>query len=112
MKKLKSIGTQNKGCLNCGPLEELAPMRMRLYNEFGGHRVTKDGEDFYVPEQSTVGNEIPWEKRKTLQWVENRARKFPNSDFRLIAFMPLYEAEWQRQGRQRWVLVKKGMGFA
>lgn len=116
MKKLKPLENKwenvSKGCLNCGASSIKAPMNMRLYQSFGGHHVTKDGKDFFMPQQETVSNPVKWEEWKTLQYVENRARKYPRSDFRLIAEMPLYRKEWQRQGKNNWVMIKSGNGFA
>lgn len=116
MKKVKPLErtAQNvsKGCLNCGQLQIRASMHLKLYQEFGGHHVTRNGRLFYMPEQSTVQKEVPWNKRKTLMYVENRARKHPKSDFRLFVDMPLYGAVYQRQGKNNWVLIKKTNGFA
>jgi hypothetical protein len=95
----------SRGCLNCGFLRFRVLMNMQLYQCFGGHHVTRNGKIFYWPENEE-------EKPKTLQYVENKARKHPRSDFRLHFVMPLYDAEYQRQGKNNWVLVRKGRGFA
>ena len=97
----------SKGCLNCGVLQIRAPMNLKLYQCFGGHHVTRNGKIFFWPEQDEK-----WNDHKTLMYVENRARKHPRSDFRLHFNMPLYDAEYQRQGKNNWVLVKEGKGFA
>jgi hypothetical protein len=43
---------------------------------------------------------------------ENAARKDPNHDWRAECLLPMREATYQRQGKNEWVLVASGMGFA
>jgi len=38
--------------------------------------------------------------------------KKQEADWRLVNFQPLHDEVYQRQGKNLWVLVKKGRGFA
>lgn len=95
------------GCGNCGLTIEKLPMNTRLYNGFGGWMISIDGKHFF---EESVDTEF--EKSKTLMFVELAARKKPNRDYRAILNLPLRSAEYQRQGKNNWVLVRKGLGFA
>lgn len=103
----------SKGRLNCGTSKVKMPMNYKLFMGFGGDTIYKDGKVFYQPEMwrdGTVGDAM--KKNKSLMWVELQARKSPNSDWRLKQDNPLYDKTYQRQGKNNWVLVKKGNGFA
>ncbi len=102
---------QSKGCLICGSLSIRMSLKFKIVQGFGGAYIQKNGKSFYNPETWDGTNE-GWKKQKTLMWVENRARKSPRADWRLIIFEPLYDAVYQRQGKSNWVMIKKGMGFA
>ena len=102
------------GCLNCGAgemrggkVEITATMRTRIYGGFGGWHIEKDGEVQFRPPQH-----LEWEKYPTLMKFENMARKDPDHDWRAVAFLPLRDATYQRHGRNRWVLISSGPGFA
>lgn len=104
IKYLKPLETpQSKGCLNCGSLSIEMPLSYRLYQAFGGSHIEKDGQIFYMPKNDTRG--------KTLRAIEKTASKEPNYDWWLIINTPMYDAVYQRQ-KGKWLLVKKGNGFA
>ena len=102
------------GCLNCGGGEMrgtaakiTAPMSTRLYNGFGGWHITRDRESVYAGPVDADYSEYP-----TLMKFENMARKAPDHDWRAECVLPLREATYQRQGRNEWVLISSGPGFA
>ena len=102
------------GCLNCGcgemrrgEKEITARMNTRIYNGFGGWSILRDGELVYEGDPNGE-----WESFPTLMKFELMARKAPEADWRASCYLPLRGAVYQRQGRNRWVLVKTGMGFA
>lgn len=114
MTKLKPELNPHIGCLNCGGGEMrrgkdeiTATMRTRIYGGFGGWCIRADGEAVYWPP-----GDIGWKKYPTLMKFELLARKSPRKDWRAILNLPLRYMEYQRQGRNRWVLVKSGLGFA
>jgi hypothetical protein len=49
---------------------------------------------------------------QTLRAAEARARKAPRHDWRIVLDGPLHGETYQRQGKNRWVLVEKNEGFA
>ena len=100
-----------KGCLHCGILHIKIAMNHKLTQSFGGECIHKNGNLFYLPPPLNNFQE-DWENAKTLMWIENQAQKAPDNDWRLLIDMPLYTAEYQRQGKNNWVMIKKGMGFA
>ena len=114
-KKLKplepNVENTSKGCLHCGTLPIKLKMNQKIVQSFGGEYITKNYKIFYWPDTCDLSDQ-DWKKQKTLMWIENKARKSPNDDWRLIFDMPLYDAVYQRQGKNNWVLVKKGLGFA
>lgn len=52
-----------------------------------------------------------WDQCWTVQRAENLARK-RRGDWRIVFVGPLSHHEYQRHGRNRWMLVVKGLGFA
>ena len=114
MKKMKPELKPYIGCANCGGGEMTrknneitASMKTRIYNSFGGWRIIKDNKTVY---QGDCNAE--WESFPTLMKFELQARKSPDSDWRAECDLPLRYALYQRHGKNRWVLVKTGMGFA
>lgn len=96
------------GCSHCPDKPVVARMDMYLAVGFGAATVTKNGECVY--------DENRWDGEKedfpTLGRYELLAQNEPDADWRCSFFAPLYEAEYQRQGKERWVLIRKGLGFA
>lgn len=78
---------------------------------FGDVTVTRDGKRIYseLTQPKTKGG---WAKAWTAKHVEKIAAKDPKHDWRVLFLAPLYEAEYQRQGKGHWPLVRKGLGFA
>jgi hypothetical protein len=115
MSKLKPLEdnykNRTKGCLNCGQVDIKLPMNYRIVQGFGGSHIMKGKKIFFWPD-NWDGSREEWKRQKTLKWVENQARKQPRCDWKLINNQPLHYEEYQRQGKNNWVLVKKGMGFA
>lgn len=106
-KKEKPIEGGPSGCLHCGYTHESLKMNSRLLAGFGAAFIMKNTE--------TVYNESPnikWEDAPTLMKFENMARKDPDNDWRFHLVLPLREATYQRQGKNHWVLIEKGLGFA
>lgn len=106
-KKEKTIKGGVAGCVNCGCTESRLPMNTRLYNGFGGWMITKDDDVFFMEKVNTDFN-----KSKTLRYIEKQARLAPGCDWRAVLNLPLRSAVYQRQGNNKWMLIKKGMGFA
>ena len=105
-KKLPCIGIQTKGCLNCGPLFPTLNLKCDLAVGFGDTTVTCDGTALYRE------IEVPDGKWWTGRDAEKMAARDPNHDWRIDFHAPLYDAVYQRQAKNKWVLVEKGMGFA
>jgi hypothetical protein len=108
-KLLPAVEGRISGCLNCGYTEQRLPMNTRLYNGFGGWWIKKDRKLYFM--------EAPkkWEERnkgKTLMYIEIRARLQPECDWQAVLDLPMRSAVYQRQGKNKWVLIKTGRGFA
>lgn len=95
------------GCMNCGYTDSKLPMRTRLYYGFGGWTITKNGETYFSEDILT-----PYEKIKTLSYIERRAKLEPDADWRAVLYLPLRYAVYQRHGDSKWMLVETGNGFA
>ena len=107
-KKLKPYeGEVWQGCLNCPPVLRKAKMHMRIAVGFGMACVTKDDKIIF-----SESPEMDWKDIPTLMKFENMARKDPNHDWRAALNAPMRDRMYQRQGRNEWVLVKSGQGFA
>lgn len=104
------------GCLNCSAREMrqdrksdpiTISMHTRMYNGFGGWTILRDNKCFYMGPTDKEFYEYP-----TLMKFENEARKDPDHDWRAECFLPLRDATYQRQGKNTWILIKSGRGFA
>lgn len=97
-------------CTCCGEKPVVAKLDMMLAVGFGTCVVTKNGEVVY--DEIELPQPPTWEDFPLLQEYENLAKKEPEADWRVQFIAPLYEAEYQRQGEDNWVLINKGEGFA
>lgn len=95
------------GCLNCCGTDNILGVRTKLYNGFGGWMITKDGKLFFMEKAKTE-----FEDSKTLLFIEKIARQDPNHDWRAIFDMALSGGQYQRHGKNRWVLIESNQGFA
>jgi hypothetical protein len=94
-------------CLTCGcgAQTDLEPDR-RICVGFGSAGYSKDGKALW-DEQGEEYDDCP-----SVADVEALAVADPDHGWRIYFYAPLYESEYQRQGEGRWVLVRKGQGFA
>ena len=106
-KKLKPIKGGFGGCLNCGYQHDEAPMDMVIAVGFGIANVTRDGEEVYNGLEHEDGQDF-W----TTQDAENEALKDPDHDWRITMNAPLSYRVYQRHDSGKWMLVKRGPGFA
>jgi hypothetical protein len=97
----------HKGCMICSCVEQVAPMDLWITVGFGSAFVTKDGEVTYSEPPNTE-----WEDTLGLVAVELTAREYPESDWRVHLSGPLHGEVYQRQGKNKWVLVESNRGFA
>lgn len=102
------------GCLTCGAGEMrgtkekiIASLRTKIYQGYGGWHITRDGKTVYSGDP-----DVEWKSYPSLMTFENMARKNPDHDWRAECFLALREATYQRQGKNEWVLVSSGDGFA
>ena len=109
--KLPPIKGGFGGCLHCGYQYDEAPMDMVIAVGLGYAAVTKDGEEVYnecnIPDDVPYSDEAFWKVSK----AEEMAKSDPDHDWRIILDAPLSMREYQRQDG-KWMLVKKGIGFA
>jgi len=99
----------HNGCLNCGGTAKILDLETRLYNEFGGWKITKDGE-LYFQEDASIEKE--WAKLWKLSEIEEIVKKMPDHDWRAIFDLPLRGGTYQRHGDNKWVLIESNRGFA
>jgi len=95
------------GCLNCGGTASRLKMNTRIIAGFGIAKILRGKKVIYYEKPN-----IEWKEAPTLMKFELMARKNPKSDWRYILDLPLRAAEYQRQGKNNWILIKSGMGFA
>lgn len=107
MKKEKQLKTQPNNCVHCPPSYTQLKMSEKIIAGFGTTMILKNKKVIYSEKPN-----LEWEDAPTLMKFENMARKSPQADWRYILNLPLRDAEYQRQGKNKWVLIKTGMGFA
>lgn len=98
----------SSGCSHCPDKPVVAPMDSLLAVGFGSCTVTKNGDVVYDEQRWDVEKE----DYPTLGRYELLAQSEPDADWRMEKYAPLYEVEYQRQGKENWVLIRKGLGFA
>lgn len=107
LKLLSPIKGGWTGCLNCGFTEQKLSMRTRLYMGSGGWYITKNDEVYF-----TENSDKEYDEARTLSYIERRAKLEPECDWRAHLDLPLRSAVYQRQGKNKWMLIEKGQGFA
>jgi hypothetical protein len=105
-KKLPPLPGRGNPCLNCPPIPAVLDMRRRIAVGFGFAALTCDGKAVWVEQ----GHD--YQKCLSVRQAENKARKAPRHDWRIILDGPLHGETYQRQERNCWVLVEKNEGFA
>jgi len=96
-------------CLTCGcGARSDLEMDRGIAVGFGSAGYSRDGVELWNEQE--INNEE--DDAHTVGYVESIAKLQPDHDWRIYFYAPLYEAEYQRQGNDLWVLVRKGMGFA
>jgi len=102
--RLPAVAGGRNPCLNCPPIVAKLDMRRPIAVGFGDAHVSRDGETIY--------REEPDGPYRTVQWAENRAKRDPRHDWRIVLDGPLHGETYQRQGPGYWVLVARNQGFA
>ena len=109
--KLPVVNKKNvhTGCLLCSTTRHpKVSMRRKICGDFD--YISKNGKEVYSGIWD--GSEYQWDNAPTLMKFENMARKDPGADWRYTRITALHDEEYQRQGRNLWVMVKSGMGYA
>jgi hypothetical protein len=97
-------GTIHQGCLNCPPVEQVAPMDMVIAVGFGIAQITRDSDFVY-----SEGDEDDF---PTLAQFEEMAAADPDHDWRCLLVAPLRGREYQRHDKGKLVLIASDDGFA
>ena len=95
------------GCLNCSTTQW--PKVSMLRKIWGEGTIIKNNKTVY---DARMENDVSWENAPTLMKFENMARKDPDADWRYEHISALHEEEYQRQGKNNWVMIRSGMGYA
>lgn len=98
-------GEIHQGCLHADPVEKTAPMDMLIAVGFGVAQVTRG-------KRVVFSEKYDDKEYHTLAEFEAMAEKDPEHDWRVLLHAPLRSSEYQRQGKDRWVLINSGPGFA
>ena len=104
-RKLKPIEGGHGGCLNCSFQPERLRMSDTISVGFGDATLMKGRKTIYYESLSDPHT-------MTVRQAEKLAAADPEHDWRIHLIGPLNERHYQRQGKNLWVLYKKGMGFA
>lgn len=108
-KKEKPIEGGHGSCLHCGYQYEELPISddFRITVGFGYSGLSKNGIQVWA--DGAVKN---YDDAMSSKQAEEIAARDPENDWRIHMEGPLSERHWQRQGVGKWVLYKKGEGFA
>lgn len=71
-------------------------------------KILKNGKVFY----KNNNNEDEWWDYKGLSEFEEIAANDPDNDWRYTFSYPLRSGVYQRQGKEKWVLIERGIGYA
>ena len=104
--KLPPIQNGVIGCACCGDTPDILPLNTQLYQAFGGWMISKNDDIYYMHDEKDD------EQSKMLSDIELEAKKDPDNDWRAELVLPLRDAIYQRQDNNKWMLIKKGIGFA
>lgn len=106
MKYLKPIPGHAGGCVNCGGSHAKLDLKTPIMAGFGTAEITRNEKTIYfeIPNITRVPRLARFERMARLDLVE--------ADWRYKLSLPLRDAEYQRQGKNNWVLIKAGLGFA
>ena len=107
MRKKQPLYTTSHTCATCEVDDSVLPMDSRIIAGFGEAKITKNRMVIYEADPA-----MEWEDAKTLLTFERMALKEPTADWRFVLNLPLRSATYQRQDKNQWVLVEKGLGFA
>jgi hypothetical protein len=94
----------HQGCMNCPPVESIAPMDTIVAVGFGDAHISKDDKIIF--------DERRGEEPHELKEFEEMAQQDPDHDWRLVLYAPLRGRIYQRHGKEKWVLIESNMGFA
>ena len=102
----------HQGCLNCPPVEEIAPMEMVIGVGFGYAAVTKDDLVIFNENDFLKINDHELDELPILQKFEDIALQDPDHDFRVQLEAPFRGRTYQRHDISKWVLIDSNNGFA
>ena len=108
MKKMAALNGRNNPCLNCPPIEAVANLNKVIAVGFGSATLECDGRVIYDGERALHEGKNP----RSFKFAENKARQKPSADWRVVLHGPMHGETYQRQGKNRWVLVESNEGFA
>ena len=92
----------SKGCVHCGQLS------LRLLMTF-----SMEWTDYFLQRDNKIVRFVPDGKVKmTMRKIEATARVHPYCNWTLFFLSGLYDITYQRQGKNNWVAIKKGKGYA
>jgi hypothetical protein len=94
-----------QGCLNCPPVERIAPLSMIVAVGFGSAMVTCGNKVVFIERPDD-------EEFHTLQEFEDMALQNPNHRWQVSLQAPLRGRTYERQAPGKWVLIESNEGFA
>ena len=86
----------------------LAPLSTMTAVGFGEAYISKNGEIIFDGEEYLDTHP----EAKPLEEFEQLAQLEPEADWRLVLNAPLWNITFQRQGKEKWVCIDSGIGFA
>lgn len=101
------IESKASHCLCCPDTVQILPLETKLYNAFGGWSITKDWQLFFV---ESINKE--WEECADLNHIETLIKEGDEAEYCAVLYTPLRGATYQRQEKNKWVLVEVNEGFA
>ena len=108
--KLPAIEGGIHGCLTCGRTHSTLAMIYPIIAGFGDAIISRDGKEVYRAAPARDAEDF--QNAPALSVFEALAAADPDRDWRFFLNLPLRSATYQRHGKEKWVLVDTGRGFA
>lgn len=103
----KAIPAVGSSCICCDTTTEILNLNTKLYFDFGGWTINKNGQPFFSDQRS-----VDFDEYKDLNHVEALIGEDDENEYTAEVYLPLRSAKYQRHAKNIWVLIEKGNGFA
>lgn len=95
-------------CICCGNSAKILDLKTKLYFDFGGWNVLKNGGEFFCDNRTNINFEDCYD----LAYIESLIGDDDENEYVAQFHSAMRDAIYQRHAKNVWVLIRKGDGFA